>query len=177
MSIARKASSLALALSFLLIAVPGRSGEVSLPLKAEKDSPGGSGTATLDEGKIRIRAEGLRPDSVYTVWFVNMKPRKHEAGAGTAPYMFRSDGQGKGSYESPLSGSPFGKWGTIMVVRHTTGDPGDMKNMAPALSAGIPGKQQMTRRGGGTSHSAPFSGFAGQPLLRDRSGIPLKAKR
>jgi len=65
---------------------------------------------------------------------------KHEAGAGTAPYVFRTDGQGKGSYESPLSESPLGKWSTLMVVRHPTGDPDDMKNMVPALSAKIPSK-------------------------------------
>lgn len=105
MSIARNVELLALVLAFPLIAVSSRAGEVLLPLKAEKDSPGGSGTATLADGKIRIQAENLRPDGVDTVWFVNMKPKKHEAGAGTAPYMFRPDGQGKGSYESPRSSS------------------------------------------------------------------------
>lgn len=140
MVIARKTALLGLFLAVLFIAVSSRAGEVPLSLKAEKDNPGGSGTAVLDDGKIRIRAEGLRPNEVYTVWFVNRKPKKHEAGAGTAPYMFRSDGQGKGSYDSPLSESPFGKWSMIMVVRHPTGDPGDMRNMVPAFSAGIPKK-------------------------------------
>jgi hypothetical protein len=124
----------------LLIAGNAGAGAVSFPLKAEKDSPAASGTAAVDEGKIRIQAEGLRPNGVYTVWFVNMKPKKHETGAGAAPFSFRTDGQGKGSYESTLSESPFGKWSMIMVVRHPTGDPADMKNMAPALSAGIPAK-------------------------------------
>jgi len=141
MAIARKAAPLALVLAVLFLAVSGRAEAVSLPLKAERDNPGGSGTADLDDGKISIRAEGLRPNGVYTVWFVNMKPEKHEAGAGTAPYAFTSDGQGKGSYESSLSEAPFGKWSMVMVVRHPTGDPGDMKNMVPAFSAGIPGKQ------------------------------------
>jgi len=141
MSVARKAAPFALMLAFLFIAVSGRAGELSFPLKAEKDSPAASGTAALEEGKILIKAEGLRPNGVYTVWFVNMKPKKHDTGAGAAPYSFRTDGQGKGSYESSLSESPFGKWSMIMVVRHPTGDPADMKNMAPALSAGIPSKQ------------------------------------
>jgi hypothetical protein len=140
MSFARKAAPFALILTFLFVAVSSRAGEVSFPLKAEKDSPAASGTAALADSKIRIQAEGLRPNGVYTVWFVNMKPKKHEGGAGSAPYTFRTDGQGKGSYESPLSESPFGKWSTIMVVRHPSGDPADMKNMAPALSAGIPKK-------------------------------------
>ncbi len=141
MSFARKAASFALISVFLFLAVSSGAGEVSFPLNAEKDSPSARGTAALADGKIRIQAEGLRPDEVYTVWFVNTKPKKHEAGAGSAPYSFRTDGQGKGSYESALSESPFDKWSTIMVVRHPTGDPGDMKNMAPALSAGIPMKQ------------------------------------
>jgi len=140
MSATRKFAPISLALAFLVIAGAALAKDVSLPLKSDKDSPAASGTAILADGKISIQAEGLRPNGVYTVWFVNMKPKKHEAGAGTAPYSFRSDGQGKGSYESTLSESPFGKWAVIMVVRHPTGDPADMKNMAPALSAGIPAK-------------------------------------
>lgn len=137
----RKMTSFVLALALLVFAGAAGAGEVSVALKAEKDSPAASGAAVLNEGKIRIQAEGLRPNGVYTVWFVNMKPKKQDAGAGAAPYAFQTDDKGKGSYESPLSESPFGKWSTIMVVRHPTGDPADMKNMAPALSAGIPAKQ------------------------------------
>lgn len=141
MSFARKIPPFTLVLVFLFIAVSGRAAEVSFPLKAETDSPAANGTISLGESTIRIQAEGLRPNGVYTVWFVNMKPEKHEAGAGTAPYVFRTDGQGKGSYEAGLSESPFGKWSMVMVVRHPTGDPADMKKMAPALSAEIPGRQ------------------------------------
>jgi len=138
MSFARKAVPFLLLLVF--VAASSGAAEVSFPLKGEKDSHGESGTAALADRMIRIQAEGLRPNEVYTVWFVNMKPEKREAGAGNAPYVFRTDGQGKGLYESPLSESPFGKWSTLMVVRHPTGDPGDMKNMVPALSAKIPSK-------------------------------------
>ncbi len=140
MQVARKRTLTAMAIAVLLIAGGVGAGTVPFPLKAEKDSPAASGTVSLGDGKIHIQATGLRPYGVYTVWFVNTKPKKHETGAGAAPYSFRTDGQGKGSYESSLSESPFGKWSTIMVVRHTTGDPADMKNMAPALSAGIPAK-------------------------------------
>jgi len=141
MSVARRIGSIALALAFLVIAGAANAGDVSFPLRAEKDSPAASGTAFLGDGNIRVQAEGLRPNGVYTIWFVNMKPKKHEAGAGSAPYTFRTDRQGKGSYDAVLSESPFGKWSMIMVVRHPTGDPADMKNMVPALSAGIPKKQ------------------------------------
>jgi hypothetical protein len=138
MTIAIKSTLIATAMAFLLIAGVAGAGDVSFPLKGEKDSSAASGTASLGDGKIRIQVAGLRPNGVYTVWFVNMKPKKQEAGAGAAPYSFRTDRHGKGSYESLLSESPFGKWRTIMVVRHPTGDPAGMKNMAPALSAGIP---------------------------------------
>jgi hypothetical protein len=97
-----------------------------------------SGTLDLSKDKIGIQAEGLKPDSVYTVWFVNMKPKKSEAGAGTMPYMFKTDAQGKGSYESSLSKAPFGKWQMVMVVLHPDGDPKNMKKMVEALSAKVP---------------------------------------
>lgn len=104
MSVTRKSASFTLALAFLVIAGAALAGDVSIPLKADKESPAASGTAFLGSGKIRVQAEGLHPDGVYTVWFVNMKPKKQEAGAGSAPYAFRTDGQGKGSYESPPVG-------------------------------------------------------------------------
>lgn len=141
MSAKRRSAPFALALALLVIAGAALAGDLSIPLKADKDSPAASGTAFLGSGKIRVQAEGLHADGVYTVWFVNMKPKKQEAGAGGAPYAFRTDGQGKGSYDAPLPESPFGKWSVLMIVRHPTGDASDMKNMVPALSAGIPAKQ------------------------------------
>jgi hypothetical protein len=111
---------------------------VNLTLMADKSQNGASGTASINDNSIIIEAEGLRPNGVYTVWFVNMKPKKQEAGAGTMPYMFKTGANGKGTYESSLYESPFGKWSVLMIVLHPTGDPKDMKNMVPALSAMIP---------------------------------------
>jgi hypothetical protein len=67
-----------------------------------------------------------------------MEPKKQETGAGSAPYMFKTDANGNGTYESSLSESPFGKWSVLMIVLHPNGDPMDMKNMVGALSAMIP---------------------------------------
>jgi len=114
------------------------SGRVELPLMAAKAHPGARGTAYISDGSLRIQAKGLKPEGVYTVWFVNMKPKKHEAGAGTPPYMFRTDPAGAGTYSSSLTESPFGKWQMLMIVLHPNGDPTDMKNMVGALSANIP---------------------------------------
>ena len=104
-------------------------------LNATKDHPNAKGTAFINEGNISLQARGLKPDSVYTVWFVNKKPKKHEAGAGSAPYVFKTDANGYGQYSSTLGDSPFGKWEMIMVVLHPNGDPKDMKSMVGALSA------------------------------------------
>ena len=99
--------------------------------------PDANGTAVIAHDHINLQARGLKPDAVYTVWFVNMKPKKSEKGAGTAPFMFRTDPWGNGSYSEPLNEAPFGKWSMIMVVQHPNGDPKDMKNMVGALKASL----------------------------------------
>jgi hypothetical protein len=115
-------------------------GNTQLPLMADKNEPGATGTATLSENSLSIEAKGLHPNSVYTVWFVNMKPKKTEAGAGQAPFMFKTDAQGNRNYSASLSETPFGKWQMIMIVLHPDGDPMNMKGMVGALSANIPKK-------------------------------------
>jgi hypothetical protein len=116
-------------------------GNINLSLMADKSHPGASGTASIGDNSLKIEAKGLRSNGVYTAWFVNMKPKKQETGAGTMPYMFKTGASGNGIYESSLSESPFGKWSVLMIVLHPTGDPKDMKNMVPALSAMIPGNK------------------------------------
>ena len=106
-----------------------------LTLNAIKDHPGAKGTALIKDNYVSIQARGLKSNSVYTVWFVNTKPKKHETGAGSAPYMFKTDANGFGQYSSSLSESPFGKWQMIMIVLHPNGDPADMKSMVGALKA------------------------------------------
>jgi hypothetical protein len=106
-----------------------------LTLNATKGHPAAKGTALINDSNMSIQAKGLKANSVYTVWFVNMKPKKHETGAGSAPYMFKTDANGFGQYSAPLSESPFGKWQMIMIVLHPDGDPTDMKNMVGALKA------------------------------------------
>jgi hypothetical protein len=106
-------------------------------LEPTSEHPDANGTAAIGDGHINLQARGLKPEAVYTVWFVNMKPRKSETGAGTAPYMFKTDRWGNGSYNSPLNETPLGKWSMIMVVQHPNGDPKDMKNMVGALKAAL----------------------------------------
>jgi hypothetical protein len=111
------------------------SGGRTIVLESTDKHPDANGTAVIDQNHVSIQARGLKPNSVYTVWFVNMKPKKNETGAGKAPYMFQTDKWGDGNYSAPLNTAPFGKWSMVMVVLHPTGDPGDMKNMVGALKA------------------------------------------
>ena len=110
-------------------------GSRTIGLEPTGDHPEASGTAVIDKNHVSIQTRNLKPNSVYTVWFVNTKPKKHETGAGTAPYMFRTDSWGDGTYSAPLDGSPFGKWAMVMIVLHPNGDPKDMKHMVGALKA------------------------------------------
>ena len=130
--------TMALGFAILGMAAFVWAGTVQIPLMAEKPHPGASGTLSVSENSISIQAKGLRPNAVYTVWFVNMKPKKQEAGVGKAPYMFKTDGEGNGTYTSSLGESPFGKWAVVMIVLHPKGDPANMEDMVPALSAMIP---------------------------------------
>jgi hypothetical protein len=135
----KQLTTLAFVFVFLALATHsfGYQAENRISLMATPQHPGASGMAVITDTTIEIEARGLKADSVYTAWFVNTKPRKHETGAGQPPYVFKKDSSGNGTYSAELSESPFGKWEMIMVVLHPTGDPKDMKSMVGALSAGI----------------------------------------
>ena len=52
-------------------------------LKPTDKHPAANGTAVITVDHINLQARGLNPEAVYTVWFVKMKPKKSETGAGT----------------------------------------------------------------------------------------------
>ena len=132
----KKITAAIIALIIVAFSFPSMAGTGhELTLSATKDHPAAKGKAFINNGNMSIQASGLKANSVYTVWFVNMKPKKHEAGAGSAPYMFETDVNGFGQYSSAIAKSPFGKWQMIMIVLHPNGDPTDMKNMVGALKA------------------------------------------
>ena len=122
--------------AFGTLSVISQAGE-KISLMATKKHPNASGTAIINDTSIQIDAEGLKPNSVYTAWFVSTKPKKHETGAGQPPFMFKTDSDGNGTYSAALSESPYGKWEMLMIVLHPNGDPKDMKNMVGALSANL----------------------------------------
>ena len=129
----RTITTIALVTMFCFSLAWASGGSRSLELQPTPAHPDAKGSAVIDNHQVSIQARGLKPDSVYTVWFVNMKPKKHETGAGAAPYMFRTDQWGDGNYSAPLDEAPFGRWSMVMVVLHPNGDPKDMKNMVGAL--------------------------------------------
>jgi len=122
--------------AFAAVSFASQAGE-KISLMATKKHPNASGTAVINDSNIQIDAKGLKPNSVYTVWFVNTKPHKHELGAGQPPDMFKTDAKGNGSYSAPLSESPYGKWQMLMVVLHPNGDSKDMNKMVGALAANL----------------------------------------
>jgi len=78
-------------------------GEQKIPLKVDKAGRGAKGEVVITDGEagqrgITITMTGLKPNSVYTVWLVNMKPKMDMAGVGTGDYSFKSDGKGNGNY-------------------------------------------------------------------------------
>lgn len=92
----------------------------------------------LEQGKkeITITATGLKPDSVYTVWLVNMKPTMDMIGVGQAvDYAFRSNEKGEGRYTATISTAELEKWQLFEIAYHPNGDAKDMKDMKVALKA------------------------------------------
>jgi hypothetical protein len=85
----------------------------------------------------RSPRRGLKPNAVYTVWLVNMQPSMQKEGAGRPPYEFRTDTKGEATYSAELKESPIGKWQTIFIVRHPSGDPTAMNDMKDALKANL----------------------------------------
>ncbi|UCF91813.1 MAG: hypothetical protein JSW39_26675 [Desulfobacterales bacterium] len=70
--------------AFATLAFASQAGE-KISLMATNKHPNASGTAVINATSIQIAAKGLKPNSVYTAWFVNTKPQKHETGAGQPP--------------------------------------------------------------------------------------------
>ena len=129
------AATLVLALVIGLATAAGATEMKRFTLMGQEDTPEASGTATLAGSKLTITAKGLKPDAVYSVWFVNMQPSMSKAGVGKAPYSFKADSKGNATYTAALSETPGGKWQAIFIVRHPAGDPKDMAHTEDALMA------------------------------------------
>lgn len=89
------------------------------------------------EKEVRITAQGLKPNEVYTVWLVNMKPKMDMAGLGEADYAFNSDSRGNGSYTGTISARELDKWQQLKIAHHPDGKSKNMKNIGSALEANL----------------------------------------
>lgn len=88
--------------------------------------------------EISITAHGLKPNAVYTVWLVNMKPKMDMMGLGQAmDYAFKSDDKGNGTYTGTIAAEDLAKWQMIEIAYHPTGDAKDMKKMKVAMKGGL----------------------------------------
>jgi hypothetical protein len=99
---------------------------------------GAQGEAVISDAgagskEVVITASGLKPNEVYTVWLVNMKPKMDMAGVGTGDYAFTSDAAGNGRYTATVSGGTLDKWQVIKIAHHPDRNPGNMKNIGSAL--------------------------------------------
>lgn len=127
-------SSLLVVVFTLFTGLAMAAGEQKVALKADKAGKGASGEAVIvdkggDQKGVTVTAKGLKPNSVYTVWLVNMKPKMDMAGLGEGDYSFKSDDKGNASYSATIGSPDFTKWQLIELAYHPSGDPKNMKEM------------------------------------------------
>ena len=147
-----KAQKRSLALGIILVFIvfvmsAMAAGEQKITLKADKAGQGAKGEVVITDGKagqkeIAITMTGLKPNSVYTVWLVNMKPKMDMLGVGTGDYSFKSDGKGIGNYTATISNAELEKWEMLEIAYHPDGDAKDMKKMQITLNGLVKMKKQ-----------------------------------
>ncbi|NKE70249.1 hypothetical protein [Candidatus Manganitrophus noduliformans] len=126
-----------IALSTAHAAIPEK-----VTLTPEKAGGGAKGEAVIkekgkDQKEVTVHATGLKPNSVYTVWVVNMKPKMDMAGVGEGDYSFKSDAKGEGHYTGTISLSELEKWQLLEIALHPDGNPKNMKKIEIALKGDL----------------------------------------
>ncbi|NJD69307.1 MAG: hypothetical protein C3F12_08480 [Candidatus Methylomirabilota bacterium] len=109
--------------------------QTTITLQRSQGVERGSGEAVMTDSALTLRVKDLKPESVYSVWYVNMEPKHEMAGVGSSPYMFKMDKKGVATFKAKLDRQPFGVWQMLVIVRHPTGDPQDMEHKEDALWA------------------------------------------
>jgi len=138
-------SSVLVVVFSLIAGLAVAAGEQKIALKADKAGKGASGAAVItdkggDQKGVAITAKNLKPNSVYTVWLVNMKPKMDMAGLGEGDYSFRSDDKGNATFSATIGSADLSKWQLIELAYHPSGDP---KNMKELMNTALIGKLQM----------------------------------
>ncbi len=118
-----------------------------VPLKGHfwKKAKGDAVIRDLQPGQkeVTISAQGLKPDSTYTVWLVNEKPKSDMTGLGKGDYSFKTDSKGVGRYTATVPESEIGRWDLFEVAYHPDNNPANMKDMKIALKGDL--KKPMTK--------------------------------
>lgn len=132
-----------IAVFFSLFLLEAHAATQKSSLKGEKDFKTASGEVVIsdagpDQKQISIKASGLKPNSTYTLWFVNEEPRMDMAGVGTGDYSFKTDAQGNGQYTAIVSEEDLRKWNLFEVAYHPDNNPQNMENIQIALKGGVP---------------------------------------
>jgi len=125
-------------LAFIALLGAGRASEAAqtkITLQRSQGVERGSGEAVITDSALTIRVKDLKPDSAYTVWYVNMETKHEMAGVGPSPYMFKTDKKGVATFKAKLDAQPFGKWQMLVIIRHPSGNPQDMEHKEDALWA------------------------------------------
>jgi hypothetical protein len=127
-------SSLMVVVITLFTGLAMAAGEQKVALKSDKAGKGASGEAVIldkggDQKGVTITAKGLKPNSVYTVWLVNMKPKMDMAGLGGGDYSFKSDDKGNASYTATIGSADLSKWQLIELAYHPSGDAKNTKEL------------------------------------------------
>ena len=122
----------------LLLTLSPVSAAERVALLAGPDMRGAQGEAVISDvgsgnKEVKITAQGLKPNEVYTVWLVNMKPKMDMAGLGAGDYAFTSDAKGNGRYTATVSGATLDGWQLIEVAHHPDRNPRNMDKMGIAL--------------------------------------------
>ena len=125
--------------SFLTAAAYAVQEKVDLRGEALKGANGEALIKDAGEGgkMIDIKARGLAPGSVYTVWFVKDMPGGEIAGIGRGDHSFRSDAAGNGEFSALVPEKDIADWDNIEVFIHPDGDPGNVRNAGIALKGDI----------------------------------------
>ena len=135
--------ALGTAILFILFAVYSIAGaEQKTPLKADQAGRGAKGELVIADGQagqrgITVTTTGLKPNSVYTVWLVNMKPKMDMAGVGNGDYSFKTDAKGNATYTANISNAELEKWEMLEIAYHPDGNAKNMKNMKIALTGPV----------------------------------------
>ena len=129
----------------VLVALAVVGGAQAMEMRHHTLTPSQTGTSAKGEvtivekdpatKEIMIAADGLKPNAIYTVWVVNMKPKMEMAGVGSGDYSFKSDASGRGQFVGSLPASELAKWQMIEIAHHPDGNPKNMKQMDVALEA------------------------------------------